>query len=66
MNKQQISKMGRTREAVKSLKLSINYLLKKKCLKIILGCTELPIAILLLNLLKKLKLSKTFWIQIWY
>ena len=53
-------KMGRTREAEKSLKLFINYLLKKKCLKIILGCTELPIAIFAYKSFKKAKLSKTF------
>ncbi len=53
-------KMGRTREAEKSLKLSINYLLKKKCQKIILGCTELPIAIFAFKSFKKAKLSKTF------
>ena len=33
---------------------------KKKCKKIILGCTELPIAIFAFKSFKKAKISKTF------
>ena len=53
-------KMGRTKEAEKAIKPAINYLLKKKCKKIILGCTELPIAIFAYKSFKKVKLSKIF------
>ena len=38
-------KMGRTKEAERAIKPAVNYLLKMKCKKIILGCTELPIAV---------------------
>ena len=38
-------KMGKTKEAERAIKPAVNYLIKKKCKKIILGCTELPIAI---------------------
>ena len=40
-------KMGKVKLASKAIKPAINYLIKKKCKKIILGCTELPIACLL-------------------
>ena len=53
-------KMGKTKEAEKSIKSAVNYLIKKKCKKIILGCTELPIAIFAYKSFKKAKLSKTF------
>ena len=53
-------KMGKTKEAEKSIKLAVNYLIKKKCKKIILGCTELPIAIFAYKSFKKAKLSKIF------
>ena len=53
-------KMGKTKEAEKAIKSSVNFLLKKKCKKIILGCTELPIAIFAYKSFKKAKLSKTF------
>ena len=53
-------KMGRTKEAEKAIKPAVNYLIKKKCKKIILGCTELPIAIFAYKSFKKAKLSKTF------
>jgi len=53
-------KMGKTKEAEKAIKLGVNYLIKKKCKKIILGCTELPIAIFAYKSFKKAKLSKTF------
>ena len=53
-------KMGKTKEAEKSIKSAVNYLIKKKCKKIILGCTELPIAIFAYKSFKKAKLSKIF------
>ena len=53
-------KMGKIREAEKAIKPAINYLTKIKCKKIILGCTELPIAIFAFKSFKKIKLSKTF------
>ena len=53
-------KMGRTKEAEKVLRPAIEYLLKEKCKKIILGCTELPIAVFAYKSFKKAKLSKTF------
>ena len=53
-------KMGNVKLAEKSIRKSINYLLKMKCKKIILGCTELPIAIFAFKSLKKVKLSKIF------
>ena len=53
-------KMGNIRLAEKSIKPAINYLLKMKCKKIILGCTELPIAIFAFKSFKKVKLSKIF------
>ena len=53
-------KMGKIREAEKAIKPAVNCLIKKKCKKIILGCTELPIAIFAYKSFKKAKLSKTF------
>ena len=53
-------KMGKIKEAEKAIKPAVNYLLKKKCKKIILGCTELPIAIFAYKSFKKAKLSKIF------
>ena len=53
-------KMGKTKEAEKALKPAVNYLIKNKCKKIILGCTELPIAIFAYKSFKKAKISKTF------
>jgi len=53
-------KMGKTKEAERAIKPAVNYLLKKKCKKIILGCTELPIAIFAYKSFKKAKLSKKF------
>ena len=53
-------KMGRTKEAEKALKPAVNYLIKNKFKKIILGCTELPIAIFAYKSFKKAKISKTF------
>ena len=53
-------KMGKTREAEKALKPAVNYLIKNNCKKIILGCTELPIAVFAYKSFKKAKISKTF------
>ena len=53
-------KMGKTKDAEKVLKPAVNYLLKMKCKKIILGCTELPIAIFAYKSFKKAKLSRIF------
>ncbi len=53
-------KMGKTKEAERAIKPAVNYLIKKKCKKIILGCTELPIAIFAYKSFKRAKLSKKF------
>ena len=52
--------MGKVKEASKIIKPAINYLIKKKCKKIILGCTELPIAIFAFKSFKTIKSSKIF------
>ena len=52
--------MGRVKDAEKILRPAVNYLIKKKCKKIILGCTELPIAIFAYKSFKKIKESKIF------
>jgi aspartate racemase len=53
-------KMGKVKEANKIIKPAINYLIKKRCKKIILGCTELPIAIFAFKSFKTIKSSKIF------
>ena len=53
-------KMGKVREAEKAIRPAVNYLMKSKCKKIILGCTELPIAIFAYKSFKKIKKSKIF------
>jgi aspartate racemase len=53
-------KMGKIKEAEKTIKPAINYLIKINCKKIILGCTELPIAIFAFKSFKKIKFSKIF------
>ena len=53
-------KLGKIKEAEKTIKPAINYLIKIKCKKIILGCTELPIAIFAYKSFKKIKESKIF------
>ena len=53
-------KMGNVKSASKIIKPAINYLIKKKCKKIILGCTELPIAIFAFKSFKTIKSSKIF------
>ena len=53
-------KMGKVKLANKVIKSAIDYLIKKKCKKIILGCTELPIAIFAFKSFKTIKSSKIF------
>jgi len=53
-------KMGNVKEAAKAIKPAIKYLLKQKSKKIILGCTELPIAIFAFKSFKNVKSSKIF------
>ena len=53
-------KMGKINEAEKAIRPAVNYLIKIDCKKIILGCTELPMAILTFKSFRKIKLSKTF------
>ena len=53
-------KMGNVKAAARRIKPAINFLIKKKCKKIILGCTELPIAIFAFKSFDKIKKSKTF------
>ena len=52
--------MGNVRRSAKIIQPAINYLIKNKCKKIILGCTELPIAIFAYKSFKKIKQSKIF------
>ena len=53
-------KMGKIKEAEKAVKSAVNYLINMKCKKIILGCTELPIAIFAFKSFQKIKKSRTF------
>ena len=53
-------KMGKIKNASKIIKPAVNFLVKMKCKKIILGCTELPIAIFAFKSFQKIKKSKTF------
>ena len=53
-------KMGKVKAASKIIKTAIDYLIKKRCKKIILGCTELPIAIFAFKSFKTIKSSKIF------
>ena len=53
-------KMGKVKDANKVIKPAIDFLIKKRCKKIILGCTELPIAIFAFKSFKKIKTSKIF------
>ena len=53
-------KMGKVKEAEKVLRPAVNQLIKKKCKKVILGCTELPIALFAYKSFKKAKESKLF------
>ena len=53
-------KMGKVKQANKIIKPAISNLINKKCKKIILGCTELPIAIFAYKSIKTIQLSKIF------
>ncbi len=53
-------KMGKIKEAEKAIRPAVNFLIRKKCKKIILGCTELPIAIFAFKSFQKIKKSKIF------
>ena len=53
-------KMGNVKAAARRIKPAINFLIKKRCKKIILGCTELPIAIFAFKSFDKIKKSKIF------
>jgi len=52
--------MGKVKEAEIALRAAVKHLIRKKCKKIILGCTELPIAIFSYKSFKKAKESKLF------
>jgi len=54
-------KMGKIKKAEKIIEPAINYLIKMKCKKIILGCTELPVAIFASKSFKKIKFSRNFF-----
>jgi aspartate racemase len=54
-------KMGNIKAAEKLIKPAVDYLIKNKCKKIILGCTELPIAIFAFKSFNKVKSSKIFF-----
>ena len=53
-------KMGKVREAEKTIRPAVKNLINQKCKKIILGCTELPVAIFAYKSFKKIKESKIF------
>ena len=53
-------KMGNVKAAAKVIKPAIDSLIKMRCKKIILGCTELPIAIFAFKSFEKVKSSKVF------
>ncbi len=53
-------KIGNVKAAAKAIKPAIDSLIKMKCKKIILGCTELPIAIFAFKSFKNVKSSKVF------
>ena len=53
-------KMGNVKAAAKAIKPAIDSLIKMNCKKIILGCTELPIAIFAFKSFKNVKSSKVF------
>ena len=52
--------MGKIKLAEKSIRPAIKELIKMNCKKIILGCTELPIAIFAYKSFEKIKKSKVF------
>ena len=53
-------KMGNVKAAAKAIKPAIDSLIKMRCKKIILGCTELPIAIFAFKSFRNVKSSKVF------
>ena len=53
-------KMGKIKNAAKAIKPAVNFLIKMKCKKIILGCTELPIAIFAFKSFSSVRSSKIF------
>ncbi len=53
-------KMGNVKAAATAINPAIDCLIKMKCKKIILGCTELPIAIFAFKSFKNIKSSKVF------
>ena len=53
-------KQGEVKRASKIIQPAINYLKKLNCKKIILGCTELPIAVFAFKSYKFAKGSKIF------
>ncbi len=53
-------KMGNVKAAAKAIKPAIDSLIKMRCKKIILGCTELPIAIFAFKSFENVKSSKIF------
>ena len=55
-----LNKFGGNFVAETAIKPAINYLISIKCKKIILGCTELPIAIFAFKSFKNIKSSKIF------
>ena len=56
----QLVKSGKVKEAEKIIGPAVRYLIKIRCKKIILGCTEIPIAIFAFKSFKKAKKSKIF------
>jgi aspartate racemase len=52
--------MGKVKQASKVIQPAINFLIKNKCKRIILGCTELPIAIFAFKSIETVKSSKIF------
>tara|TARA_Y100000816_G_C26074434_1_gene565448 strand:+ start:116 stop:862 length:747 start_codon:yes stop_codon:yes gene_type:complete len=56
----QYVKMGKVKQASKVIQPAINFLIKNKCKRIILGCTELPIAIFAFKSIETVKSSKIF------
>ena len=56
----ELVKMGNVKSANRKIKTAIDYLIRKKCKKIILGCTELPVAIIAFKSFNKIKTSKIF------
>ena len=53
-------KIGNVKAANRIIKKAIEHLIDKKCKKIILGCTELPVAIFAFKSFKTIKSSKVF------